>query len=235
MHPIIQNNPLNQQKIHSEIIGGDSFKMIKVSLSPAAEVITEPGAMASHQVSIRVKTELNGNIFKALMSFFFGGESVFVSRYKNSANTDAVVYLTQATPGAILHRELKGEALFIEKGAFIARTKGVRGETVWAGFTSFIAGEGLFRLKYTGYGSLWFGSYGAVYEKEIKGDYIVDSNHLLAYPPTIKLNLTTAGGLIASFLSKEGFVLKLSGHGKVLLQTRSVKGLAQWLNSKFWG
>ena len=90
-------------------------------------------------------------------------------------------------------------------------------------------------MKYSGHGTLWFGSYGAVFEKEIDGSLIVDSGHLVAYPPDMKLNLKLAGNIFSSFVSKEGFVLKLTGTGKVVLQTRSVKGLADWLNARFWG
>ena len=54
------------------------------------------------------------------------------------------------------------------------------------------------------------------------------------WPSTIELKLKLPAGIVSSFLSREGFVLQLKGTGKVQLQTRSVKGLAQWLNSRFW-
>ena len=222
-------------KIATELIGSNSFRMLKVNLATNQTITVEPGLMASQHPQIEVVTEMNGHILSALGSKFFVGESFFINHYTNRSSQIATLHITQATPGDMFEKQMNGETLFIEAGAFIARTNGIRCETVWAGFTSLFAGEGLFRLKYSGYGTLWFGSYGAVFEKEIDGDLIVDSGHLVAYPPQMKLKLKLAGGLFSSFFSKEGFVLKISGKGKVVLQTRSVKGLADWLNARFWG
>ncbi len=227
--------PVTMNKIATELIGSNSFRMLKVNLAPRQTITVEPGLMASQNTQINCVTEMNGNILSALGSKIFGGESFFINHYTNKGSKTADLYVTQTTPGDMFEKQMNGETLFIEAGAFIARTSGIKCQTVWAGFTSLFAGEGLFRLKYSGHGTLWFGSYGAVFEKEINGDLIVDSGHLVAYPPHMKLKLKLAGGLFSSIFSKEGFVLKISGQGKIILQTRSVKGLADWLNARFWG
>lgn len=238
VNPSMPQTPIStptMNKVSTELIGSNSFRMLKVNLATNQSITVEPGAMASQHAQIQVATEMNGNIFSALGSKIFGGESFFINHYTNRSSQMATLHITQPTPGDIFEKQLNGETIFIEAGAFIARTSGIRSETVWAGITSLFAGEGLFRLKYSGYGTLWFGSYGAVFEKELDGDLIVDSGHLIAYPPHMKLKLKLAGGLFSSFFSKEGFVLKISGKGKIILQTRSVKGLADWLNARFWG
>lgn len=217
-----------------EFLGGDAFRMLKVTIRKKQVLVVEPGAMASCDAGLLCLTKMNGGFLKALAQKFLGNESFFINYYGNPTDSEKTLHLTQGTPGDIVERELKNESIFIEPGSFIASTEGIRRSVVWAGFASFFAGEGLFRIQLTGHGKIWYGSYGAIVEKEIIGDYIVDSGHLLSYPPSIHLSLKLSGGLISSFLSKEGFVLKLSGQGKILLQTRSVQGLAQWLNSKFW-
>lgn len=221
--------------VSAELLGSPVFRIIKMTLPPGSLITVESGLMASQDTNLHCQTELNGNILSALMAKFFGGESFFINHYSNRSQKSASLYVTQSTPGDMVARQLNNESIYLEAGAFIAKTKGIYSETVWAGITSLIAGEGLFRLKYSGTGTLWFGSYGAIIEKEIQGDLYVDTHHMLAYPSTVKLSLKLAGGLFSSLFSKEGFVLKVSGQGKILLQTRSVKGLAQWLNSKFWG
>jgi uncharacterized protein (AIM24 family) len=40
--------------------------------------------------------------------------------------------------------------------------------------------------------------------------------------------------LFASFFSGEGFVTRVEGKGKIVLQSRSMDGLAGWLNPKLW-
>ena len=223
------------QKLSTQLLGSNSFRLLKVNLAPGQTITVEPGLMASQSANLFCKTEMNGNFLKALASKFFGDESFFINHYTNNSAQPAELYITQATPGDMFEKQMNGESIFIEAGGFLARTAGIKCETAWAGFVSLFAGEGLFRLKYSGHGTLWFGSYGAVFEKEVNGELIVDSGHLVTYPPNMKLNLKLAGNIFSSFLSKEGFVLKVTGTGKVILQTRSVKGLADWLNARFWG
>ena len=38
----------------------------------------------------------------------------------------------------------------------------------WAGFASWIGGEGLFRLQVSGRGKVWFGAYGGIFEKRLQ-------------------------------------------------------------------
>lgn len=217
-----------------EEFGSSSFRMLKVSLENNETIVTEPGSMASQEIGLIPSTKFNGGFLKGLILKFFGGESLFVNHYSNTSAQTKHLYITQSTPGDIQELTLNGNEIFLETGSFIARTGNVETKVKWAGFANWIAGEGLFKLSFSGHGKVWYGCYGSVIEKEIVGDFIVDSGHLLSWPPTVKRKLKLSGGLISSFLSKEGFVLQLSGHGKVQLQTRSVKGLAQWLNARFW-
>lgn len=226
----------NQQGLTKvERIGSESFRMLKVSLAPNQVMIVEPGAMASMQTQLQVHTFINQGFLQALLLKFLGSESFFINFYKNTDSQHRELYLSQSTPGEIIERTLNNESLYIQAGSLIARTANVKPKVVWAGIASWLTGEGLFRLMLTGQGKIWYGCYGAVIEKEIVGDYIVDSGHLLSYPTDMKLSLKLAGSLFSSIVSGEGMVLKLTGNGKVQLQTRSIKGFAQWLNPKFWG
>lgn len=215
-------------------VGSSAFQILECELNPNEMITVESGAMASQDVGLMPTTVMNGTFWQALVLKLLGGESFFINHFQNVSSKTQKIHISQTTPGDIQSRQLNGEEIFIETGSFIARTGDIKIKTKWAGFKNLIAGEGLFKLSFKGTGTIWYGCYGAVVEKEINGTYIVDSGHLLMWPPTVKLKLKLAGGLIDSFLSKEGFVLQLEGKGKVQLQTRSVKGLAQWLNARFW-
>ena len=80
--------------------------------------------------------------------------------------------------------------------------------------------------------TLWYGAYGALLDKEIDGEYIVDNSHLVAYEPGIKLRLQLAGGIFSSLFGGEGLVTRVSGKGRVVIQTRSLSGLTGWINPK---
>ena len=219
--------------MQTNIRGESSFSYIEADLSPKETIIAESGAMASMDLGIDLQSRLNGNIFSAFAIRFLGKESIFVSHFTNKAASVKRLVLTQSVPGQIVEKTLSGEDLYIQPGAFIACTSGVQFKLRWAGFASWFAGEGLFRIKISGSGKCWYGGYGAVVEREIVDRYIVDTGHLLSYPSTVKLRLRLAGGIFSSFFGGEGFVAELRGSGKVQLQTRSIGGLAGWLNPKF--
>jgi len=133
----------------------------------------------------------------------------------------------------MLCRELAAQEIYyLQPGAFVACEPSVEIGLRWAGLVSFIAREGLFKLSITGPGRVWYGAYGALLERQIDGEFIVDTSHLVAYEPGIQLRLQLAGGLFSSLFGGEGLVTRVLGRGKVVIQTRSLSGLSGWLNSK---
>jgi uncharacterized protein (TIGR00266 family) len=219
-----------------KIRGGSAFSFLRVRLSPGEVLTTESGAMASQDAAIELRSKLNGGgILRALLIKFLGKESIFINDFQNISNSEKHIVVSQSMPGEICEAVLNNETLYVQPGAYVASTPGINFSVRWAGFSSFLGGEGLFRLQISGKGRVWYGAYGAVVEKEIVGQYIVDSGHLLSYPPSIKLNIQLSGGLFSSFFSGEGLVIRLEGQGKIKLQTRSIGGLAGWLNPRFRG
>ncbi len=206
-----------------------SFATIFAELGPGDAITAESDAMASMDSEVEMTTGFNGGFFLGLLLKFFGGESLFVNTFR-TVKEKAQLVLTQGTPGDIQEVQLNNETLLLQPGAFIAATAGVKMGVGWAGFASFIAREGLFRLKVSGTGTLWFGAYGGIFEREIDREYVVDTGHLVAYEPTISLKMALAGGIFSSFFSGEGLVSRIQGRGRIYLQSRSMDGLASWTN-----
>ncbi|WP_049721480.1 TIGR00266 family protein [Gilvimarinus polysaccharolyticus] len=217
----------------SEIKGSQAFSYVEVELAPDEVIVTESDAMSSMDADIELKARLNGGLFKGLLRKYLGGESLFVNHFSNPTNTPKKMTIVQGTPGEICHRKLDDEVYYLQPGAFIACSPGITLGLEFAGLVSFISREGLFRLKMSGSGDLYFGAYGALLEREVDGEYIVDSSHLVAYEPGIKLKLQLAGGIFSSLFGGEGLVTRVEGKGKIIIQSRSITGLAGWLNPKF--
>lgn len=209
-----------------------AFATIFFTLQPGEKITAEAGAMVSMDADVSMTTEFSGGFFSALIRKFFGGESLFVNVFRNRSNRPLNVVLTQGIIGDIEAIKLEGKTICLQPGAYIAHTPGAKMGVKWAGFASWFAGEGLFKLQFTGNGRLLFGSYGGITQKEITGEFIVDNSHLVAYDAGIKMNVALSGGLIASLTSGEGFVNKLKGNGKIFLQSRSVSGLVGFLSPK---
>ena len=94
------------------------------------------------------------------------------------------------------------------------------------------SGESVFWVNLNGTGKVIVSSFGAIYPVEVDGEYIVDTGHLVAYQPHMKLKLQLAGGIFSSFFGGEGLVTRVEGYGKITLQSRSLSGLAGWLNPR---
>jgi uncharacterized protein (TIGR00266 family) len=214
----------------SEINGEPSFAHIHIDLEPGESIIAESDAMSSMAVEIDIQTKVNGNFISALFKKFLGDESFFINEYKNMSNSPKRITITQATPGNIKEMELENSSICLQPGAYIASTPGLKLGIRYAGLASFIAREGLFKLEVSGKGKLFYGAYGGIIEKQVVGEYIVDSGYLVAYEPHLKLSLRLAGGIISSITSGEGIVTKVTGNGKIQLQSRSLEGLASWIN-----
>ncbi len=218
----------------TEIQGSPSFSHVHIDLSPGERVIVEAGAMQSMSAELGMKAKSNGGFFSALGKKVFGGESFFVNHFTNESSAPQRVTIAQDVPGEVIEMQIReGQDISLQRGTYLASTDGVRIKTSWAGFVSWFSGEGLVKLRATGSGTLWFGAYGGIVTREVRGDLKVDDGHLVAYDSSLKLKLALAGGLFASMFGGEGLVTRLIGNGTVYIQTRSIKGLASWLNPKF--
>ncbi len=209
-----------------------AFSTLFLTLAPGDEILAEAGAMASMDGAVAMKTEFSGGFFAALLKRLFGGESLLVNRFSNPTQKPLQLVLTQPHVGDMVCEQLNSQSLCFQPGAYLAHSGQLRLGVEWAGFASWFAGEGLFRLKITGSGLVFFGAYGGVAPKHINGEYVVDSGHLVAYEPQIKLRLGLATGLVGSVTSGEGLVSRLSGQGKIYLQSRSIGGLVSFLRPR---
>lgn len=215
--------------IKHEIRCKPSFSTLFVELMPGQSLVAESDAMASMASSVRMKATFFGGFFAALLRRLFLRESLFVNTFTCESGPAQLV-ITQPTPGDMVALPLNGHSIYLQPGAFVACESGVELSLSWAGFRSWFNGEGLFRLKASGQGTLWLGAYGAIESRDVQGELVVDSGHLVAYEPALSLNLGLASGVFSSFFGGEGFVSRMRGQGKIYLQTRNIDHLASWTN-----
>jgi uncharacterized protein (TIGR00266 family) len=216
--------------MESEIIGKPAFAYINVMLAPGESLVAQPDAMSSMDADLDLKARLNGGFFGGLLRKYLGGESLFINHFTNNTGGARRITLVQKTPGDIDCVDLNGDTIYFQPGAYLCSTPGVQLSLKWAGIASFIGGEGLFKLKLSGTGRVWYGCYGALLEKDVDGEFIVDSSHLVAYRDGIRLKVQLSGGIFSSFFSGEGLVTRVEGKGRIVIQTRSISGLAKWIN-----
>jgi uncharacterized protein (TIGR00266 family) len=212
------------------VSGKPVFSYVDIDLEPGESFICESDAMASMSADLDMTAKFNGGLLSGLLKKFLGKESLFISVFTNNTNEVKRLTITQSNPGDIIVKDLVNESYNIQPGGYIASSPDIKLGLKWAGFASWIGGEGLFKLVVSGNGNVVFGAYGGLVEKHVNGEYIVDTDHLVAYEPQMKLKVQLAGGLFSSFFGGEGLVTRVEGNGKIILQTRTLSGLAKWIN-----
>lgn len=218
--------------MNAEIRGGDAFSYVDVALAPGEKIVAEADAMSSMSADLDMKARLNGGLFVALLRRLLVGETFFVNHFSNNTRGERRLVLVQPTPGSVRCLDLDNETFYLQPGAFLACTGNVKLGVKFAGLISWLQREGLFRIVVSGTGKVWFGAYGALLDKEIDGEFIVDTSHLVGYSPGISLKLQLAGGIFSSVFSGEGLVTRVEGKGRIVIQTRSLPGLADWINPR---
>ena len=210
-----------------DISGNPSYGDLTIALAAGETVWSEGGAMSRMSSHVELNTKLVGGLVKSVIRRLVGGESLFLSEY--TATQMAFVSLTPSAPGCVLHREMKGDSFFLTAGSFLACTPGMNLETKFGGLRAFFSGEGGFLIEVSGQGDLFYNAYGGVVEKEINGEFVVDTGHVVAWEPTLSYTIGGMGGLKQTLFSGEGLVMRFTGHGKIILQTRHLGALAVWL------
>jgi uncharacterized protein (TIGR00266 family) len=213
-----------------EIKSSPDFAIIDFTLGPGESVVAESGAMVSMSSNVKMKTEARGGILAAAKRKLLGGESIFQNTF-TAEGGEGHVMLAPGAPGDVMSFDLTAEqSLMIQSSAYVAATPDVKLDTKWGGAKGFFSGVGMFLLKATGPGTVFVSSYGAIYSKQCEGEYIVDTDHIVAFQDTVTYGITKVGGIKSLFFGGEGLVAKFSGQGMIYAQTRSPSSLASFLH-----
>jgi len=104
----------------------------------------------------------------------------------------------------------------------------------WGGARGFFGGGGLILLKVSGQGRVIAASYGAIVERQLAAGerYVVDTGHIVGFENTIGFTVEKSGSWKSTILGGEGFVCRLTGPGRVLMQSRSEEAFLGWLIPK---
>lgn len=216
-----------------DIRGNPDFGEVVFQLDPQDKILVESGSMSRMTPDLPLDTRIIGSKLGALARKLVGGESFFVGQYGGGSGGE--VAISPGLPGAVVHYKLEGGPLRLTAGAFLACTEGITLKTRFGGFKAVFSGEGAFILDALGTGDLFFNAYGAVIERELDGELVVDTGHLVAWEPQLDYTIGGMGGLKQTLFSGEGLVMNFKGRGKIWLQTRTLGHTAGWLTPFLMG
>lgn len=189
--------------------------------------------MAWMQGNIEMKTDTRGGLMAGL-GRKLAGESLFMTTYTCRGERGMVTFTPEA-PGQVLDFQLAaGQGLICQKDAFMFAENSIDlkmhfRKKLGAGL---FGGEGLILQKVTGPGTAFFEIPGEVREYTLAAGQIlqVDPGHIALFEPTVDYDISRVRGITNVFFSGEGlFLARLSGQGKVWLQSLPLSNLAMKL------
>lgn len=209
-----------------EIQYNPAHSLATVHLDAGESIRAESSAMVSMTRNISVETtaghKAGGGFFGGLKRAVVGGESFFQNLYTANSNGAHVSLAPKLCGSMVVHELTPSTDLFIQGTSYVAAPDSVSLDTKFQGFKGFFSGESLFFLKASGQGPILLNAFGAIEERELDGELIVDTGHLVAFTSGIDYSISKASkGWIASYLSGEGLVLRMHGRGKVWIQSRN--------------
>lgn len=202
------------------------FAWLTVQVPRDQTLIVEASAMASMDSNIRMRTTM-GRGFRRFLS----GESLFVNQYTAEGGSGEVC-IAPGPSGDIGHYRVSDQPFYLASSNFVAHGPGVEYSTRYQGLLSgFFSGNGLFMAQFRGQGDVWFNSYGALVEIDVKDDLLIDNGHVVAFTHGVEYEISKISGYKSLLFSGEGLACRFRGHGKVWMQTKKPAGLIAWANA----
>jgi len=218
-----------------ELLHQPDSAIARINLNAGEEIIAEAGTMIAMSGFINVSTTLRQGKGGGILGGFkrmLGGESLFLSVFR-SPTANGEIYLAPKLMGDILTYQLTPTGLVVQASSYLAGSNGVDIDLGFQGFKSLFSGESVFWLDISGTGTLLLASFGAIYEIEVNGEYIVDTGHIVAFEKSLKFEITKPGASwIGAFLGGEGLVCRFKGRGKLFCQTHNPGAFGQLVGSK---
>jgi len=219
--------------MRTEISYGPAFAMGTVHLDVGESVRAEAGAMMAMSASVEIATSAHGGMLKGLRRTVLGGESFFMNTF-TATGPDAHVVVAPALPGDIITRTLTGKTIYLQSGSFLASSTSIEIDSKWGGAKTFFSREGLFMLKCSGVGELLVSSYGAIQPIDLAAgqSYTIDTGHMVGWDEGVQYEVGKAGNWKSTMLGGEGLIVRVTGPGRVYMQTRSPENFIDWLVPK---
>jgi uncharacterized protein (TIGR00266 family) len=186
--------------------------------------------MAYMASGMKMDTNAGGGLLKGL-GRALSGDTIFLNFFTAESDNEQIGF-SSCTPGKILPVRLNGSNTIIgQKNAFLAAEESVDVDIYFkkklgAGL---FGGEGFVLQKFSGNGMVFFEIDGEVIEKDLQpGEKILaDPGHIAAMGETVDFDIEMVKGAKNILFGEGLFFSKLTGLGKVWIQTMPISKLAE--------
>ena len=210
---------------------GDTMPAVEMTFDQAGEsMYTQSGGMAWMSEGVSMDSNMRGGLGKSL-GRMFSGESIFMATYR-AERPGASIAFASTVAGEVLPVDIGAcGGLIAQKGAFLCAQNTVELSVAFSKKLSagLFGGEGFILQDIHGTGMAFLEIDGNKVEKVLApGEVLkVDTGNVVAFEKTVNYEIETVKGLKNIFFGGEGlFLTKLTGPGRVILQTQNFNEFA---------
>ena len=213
---------------------GTTMPVLEVQLKSGQSVISQGGEMSWMSPSISMSTQTSGAGGSGLGGVFkraLAGGSIFMSEYTAQGDTGIVAFATKM-PGHIKPISVSADKEYmVSRHGFMAATPDV---TLNVAFqqklgVGIFSGNGFILQRIGGQGTAWIELSGELVEYELAAGEVmmVHPGHIGLFEASVNLEIQAVKGIKNMLFGADTiFLAKLTGPGKIYLQTLTLPGLA---------
>ena len=210
---------------------GNTMPAVEIKFDSAGEsIFTQSGGMTWMSEGIHMSTNTRGGLMKGI-GRMFAGESLFMATY-TADRPDTEIAFASTVAGQILpiNAGLNG-GLICQKGAFLCAQESVNLNITFSKKISsgLFGGEGSILQDISGQGMAFLEIDGDMIEKQLApGEVLkVDTGNVVAFEKSVNYEIEMVKGFSNIIFGGEGlFLTKLTGPGKIILQTQNLAEFA---------
>jgi uncharacterized protein (TIGR00266 family) len=218
-------------------ISGTVMPVLEIGLEPGDVIIAEPGEFAWMTDNVRLNTTTQtagARSFLGALGRAFGGGGLFMTEYRAEVGNGVVTFAAKV-PGSIIEVPVPpGQAYMVHRHGFLCATQGVELST---GFqrslgSGLFGGNGFVLQRLSGACTAWVELGGEIVTYDLQpGESIqVHPGHVGMFDATVSFDVVLMRGIANALFGGDGlFIARLTGPGRVWLQSLTVPGLAHAL------
>lgn len=221
---------------------GDIDPFLRVRMKEGEVCFTGLGRMVTMDTTLDLRAKMKGDVSKSIMRKMLTKTPFFFQEIRAVRGAGECL-LAPALPGSLRVLEIGEVQYNVSDGCFLAGSSEARiaakPQSLDKAF--FSRTGGVFILESEGFGQIAVSGFGSLYEiSMVPGhELIVHNSHVVAWQKTLDFSISVsltedslASNIMNTALSGEGFVLRFSGYGKVIVCSRNRYAFADWVKTQ---
>ncbi len=218
---------------------GTTLPVLEVGLEQGDKIVAEPGEFSWMTPNVQLNTTPMAAGAKGILGVLgraVSGGGIFMTEYTATGGNGVIAFAAKV-PGSIMQVDVQpGHGYMIHRHGFLCATEGVELTIGWQRSlgAGIFGGDGFILQRLAGTCNAWVELGGEIvtYDLGAGESILAHPGHIGMFQESVTFDITMMRGIANAIFGADGlFIAKLTGPGKVWLQTLTLPNLAQALSS----